>query len=294
MEDVAGEEMAGFEYHRPRTLQEAWQLKQRVAGARYVAGGTDLMVRIKNASRSERPPALISLRGVEELGGIDTDGEITRIGALTTIADLLRSQLLRERYPALVMAAGTLGSPQIRNAATVGGNLCNASPCADTAPPLLVYGARVRLESAGGTRELALEELFLGPGETPLGRDEVLTRILLDPPPPSARALFFKKGRVRMDLAQASVAVLLVLDQDRCIQARIAAGSVAPTPVRLKPVEQLLGGKKISETLLAEAQQLAARTVAPISDLRSTEEYRRQIVGVYVKRAARQLMEDPS
>lgn len=288
--------MAGFEYHRPRTLQEAWQLKQSVAGARYVAGGTDLMVRIKNARRAERPPALISLRGVEELGGIDTDGdgETARIGALTPIADLLRSQLLCERYPALVAAAAKLGSPQIRNAATIGGNLCNASPCADTAPPLLVYEARVRLESESGTRELALEELFLGPGETPLGPDEVLTRILLDPPHPTARALFYKKGRVRMDLAQASVAVLLVLDKDRCIKARIAAGSVAPTPVRLKPVEELLEGNELSEALLAEAQQLAARTVAPISDLRSTEEYRRQIVGVYVKRAARQLMEDQS
>jgi carbon-monoxide dehydrogenase medium subunit len=288
--------MAGFEYHRPRTLQEAWQLKQSIAGSRYVAGGTDLMVRIKNATRAERPPALISLRGVEELDGIDTedDGETTRIGALTRIADLLRSPLLRERFPALVAAASRLGSSQIRNAATIGGNLCNASPCADTAPPLLVYEARARLESETGTRELALEDLFLGPGETPLGPDEVLTRILLGRPEPTARALFLKKGRVRMDLAQASVAVLLVLDKKRCIKARIAAGSVAPTPVRLKPVEELLEGHELSETLLAEAQQLAARTVAPITDLRSTEEYRRQIIGVYVKRAARQLMEDPS
>lgn len=288
--------MAGFEYHRPRTLQEAWQLKQSVAGSRYVAGGTDLMVRIRNASRAERPPALISLRGVKELDGIDTedDGETTRIGALTPIADLLRSPLLRERYPALVEAASKLGSPQIRNAATIGGNLCNASPCADTAPPLLVYEARARLESATGTRELPLEDLFLGPGETPLGPDEVLTRIMLDPPDPSARALFLKKGRVRMDLAQASVAMLLVLDRKRCTKARLAAGSVAPTPVRLKPVEELLEGDELTEALLAEAQQLAARTVAPITDLRSTEEYRRQIVGVYVKRAARQLMEDPS
>lgn len=286
--------MAGFEYHRPRTLQEAWQLKRSVAGARFVAGGTDLMVRIRNARRAERPPALISLRNIEELHGIETgsDGKTTCIGALTPIADLLRSQLLRERYPALVQAAGLLGSPQIRNAATIGGNLCNASPCADTAPPLLVHEARVRLESATGPRELALEDLFVGPGETPLGPDEVLTRIVLDPPDPSARTLFLKKGRVRMDLAQASVAMLLVLASERCIKARIAAGSVAPTPVRLRPVEDLLEGSALSEALLDEAQQLAARSVAPISDLRSTEEYRRQIVGVYVKRAARLLMED--
>jgi CO/xanthine dehydrogenase FAD-binding subunit len=281
--------MSSFAYHKPTTLQDAWQLIRATSGARFIAGGTDLMVRARE--RGQRPPALVSLRSVKELSGIEENGGTTRIGATTSIAHVLEHPRIRERFPALIQACQSMGSPQIRNVATVGGNLCNASPCADTAPPLLIHQARLQLKSPKGSREIPLCEFFCGPGETRLASDEILAAVLLDPPEPGTRALFFKKGRVAMDLAVASVAVLLELDGTRCDTIRVAAGSVAPTPIRLGPVERLLGGRTLTDDLISQARELAAASVSPITDVRSTAAYRRQIVGVYLERAVHQLME---
>lgn len=276
------------EYHRPTTLEDAFALHASVKGARFVAGGTDLFVQVRGGV--ERPRAVISLRGVQELRGIELSDDGARIGAAVTVAELLEHPQLGQRYPVLGQAASCLGSPQIRNVATVGGNLCNASPCADTAPPLLVHEARVRLTGPGGSRELPLRELYRGPGLTALAQGEVLESVLLDPPPPAARGVFFKKRRVRMDLALASLAILAQIDGDRCTRLRVAAGSVAPTPLRLEQVEQLLEGKTLTAACLDEARALAMRSVSPITDVRSTEEYRRHIIGVYLRRGLERLL----
>jgi len=273
-----------FVYHRPDTLDEALRLKEANEGARFLAGGTDLLV--EGGCGTRCPPTVISLRRIESLRGV---GE-GRIGALTLIADLVTHPLVRERYPVLAQAAGRIGSVQIRNAATIGGNLCRAAPCADTAPPLLVYEARLLLRRAGGAREVPLEDFLLGPGETCLGPDEVLEAVLLGPPRAGARGVFLKRGRVRMDLSLASVAVLLETEQDRCRRVRIAAGAVAPTPVRLREVEALLEGEAITKELLAEAQALAQRSVDPVTDVRATEAYRRRLTGVFVRRALEELL----
>ncbi|MFH0902480.1 MAG: xanthine dehydrogenase family protein subunit M [Pseudomonadota bacterium] len=279
--------MMRYDYHRPRSLDEAYRLCEANPAASFIAGGTDVMVRIR--SRTMRPPALISLRSISDLRGIDPDG--TRIGAMTTIGELCEHPVVRETYPVLVEAGRRLGSAQIRNVATIGGNLCNASPCADMVPALLVLEARVRIESAEGRRELPLEQLFRGPGATCLARGEVMTAILLDPSAAQSRAVFKKKGRVRMDLALASVAVRLRAEEGVCRLVRVAAGSVAPTPLRLREVEALLVGRPVSQELLTSVQQLAAKSVAPITDQRATEDYRRQIVGVFVRRAVEELWE---
>ena len=246
-------------YHRPANLAEALALMAANDEAGFVAGGTDLLV-----PGSHPPPTLISLRSVRELTGIDeTHGGETRIGAATTITDVARHLNLAARYPVLVAAARRLGSEQIRNVATVGGTLCRAAPCADLAP---------------------------GPGETGLAPGEVLAAVRLHGPRPGAVGRFLKKGRVRMDLALASVALLLEADGTRCRRIRIAAGSVAPTPLRLRPVEALLEGADVTDAVLQEAAALAAETVRPITDIRSTESYRRRIVGVYVKRGILQAL----
>jgi CO/xanthine dehydrogenase FAD-binding subunit len=280
------------EYHRPRSLEQALALRAERPGACFAAGGTDLFVQLGRAPADAPPTSVISLRAVEELLGVTTDEESgrTRIGAAVTIAELLAHPLINDNFPVLAQACAVLGSPQIRNVATVGGNLCNASPCADTAPPLLALEARVELvDPAGGTRELPLEEFFTGPGETALAPDELLGAVLLQRQGDGACGLFLKKRRVRMDLALASVAAQVKADGRWCERARLAAGSVAPTPIRLREVERLLEGKEISGQLLLEAQKLSSRIVAPISDLRTTEEYRRGVVGVYVRRALDQL-----
>lgn len=274
--------MQSFEYHRPTTLAEALRLKREAPGARFIAGGTDLMVRLREGRT--RPPALISLRGVGELSLIDL-GPPVRLGAATPISEVLEHVGLREAHPVLACAARTLGSVQIRNAATVGGNLCNASPCADMAPPLLVHDAIVRLESADGAREMSLEEFFVAPGETRVGEGELLTEIRFQRPPDGARATFIKKGRVRMDIALASVSVLLQVSDGRCQHVRLAAGSVGPRPMRLHRVEELLTGEEPTDDLFERAREVAREEVQPISDVRATAEYRRHIVGVFVGRA---------
>ncbi|MBN1225300.1 MAG: xanthine dehydrogenase family protein subunit M [Candidatus Aminicenantes bacterium] len=279
--------MIRFDYFRPSSLEEAFKLKRTYSGAIYVSGATDVMVRIKN--RELRPPVLISLRNIPELSSIEINGGAC-IGALVTISDISKNPDLDRRYSVLVQAARRLGSVQIRNAATVGGNLCNCSPCADTATPLLVLEAKVRLRSPEKTREIPIRDFFKGPGEAALMGDEMLTEIKLDPPEEGTRAIFLKKGRVKMDLAVASVAVLVVWDGKRCSKVRIAAGSVAPVPLRLDRVEKLLEGSPLSKDLLTEAQKLAEESVSPITDIRSTEEYRRRIIGVYVKRSLEQLL----
>ncbi|MBN2497328.1 MAG: xanthine dehydrogenase family protein subunit M [Deltaproteobacteria bacterium] len=280
--------MIRCEYHCPRALGEALGLKAAVPGARVIAGGTDLMVRLR--SRELAPAALISLRRIPELAGVREEQGGARIGAATTFTDLLDDPVVARDYPVLARAAARVGSRQIRNAGTVGGNLANASPCADSALPLLALGARVRLERSGGSRELPLDDFFLGPGATALAEDEILTAVILPPPDIGARALFLKKGRVKMDLAVASVAVLLSMDGPVCRKVRVAAGSVGPVPLRLREVEALLEGAAPTPERTARAAEVAMRCVAPITDVRSTADYRRHIVGVYLRRALESLL----
>ena len=276
-----------FQYHRPTSLVEAFRLKAETAGSRYIAGGTDMFVDIRQGSL--KTPALVSLRNIPELAGIEV-GETTRVGALTPVSDLITHPQLALTHPVLVEAARQMGSVQTRNLATVGGNLCNASPCADLAPPLLALGARVEIVSAQGTREVQLDEFFTGPGTSRLAPDEVLTAIILDSTPPNTKATFIKKGRVAMDLSQVSAAVLLRIENERCVRARIAVGSVAPTPLRLRKVEELLENQRITSETLAKARDLAASEVSPITDVRATAEYRRHMTGVLVERAITKLL----
>ncbi len=279
--------MPQYAYYRPTTLDEARDLMAATPGARFIAGGTDLLVQLRKR-RLPEPPALISLRNIDDLASIRVDGGM-RIGAGALLADIASHPAVREQFPALVASIDVLGSRQIRNVATLAGNLCNASPAADAAPPLLVYGARIEVLGARGAREIPIDELFTGPGKTSLSEGEVVTAVALDPPTAETRSTFLRKGRVKMDLAIASVAVLLEWDGATCTRARVAAGAVAPTPLRLPEVERVLEGSSLDDESLERAAELARSGIAPISDLRSTAEYRRILVGVYLKRAVASL-----
>lgn len=279
--------MRQYAYYRPLSLEEAWRLKKSTPEARFIAGGTDLMVKIKN--REENPPALISLRSIPGLASIDINGG-ARIGAMTTISQILHDKELGQTYPVLVEAAQRLGSVQIRNVATVGGNLSNGSPSADMALPLLVLGAKLRLRHGAKIRTVPIGDFFTGPGESCLAPSEILTDILLEPSPKNVKAVFLKKGRVRMDLAIASLAMLVEMEGTRCLKVRIAAGSVAPVPLRLHNVERLLEGARLSRDLVAEAQSLASESLSPITDIRGTAEYRRHLAGVFVRRGLERIL----
>ena len=279
--------MSHYEYYQPESLDEAFRLKNTIPESLYISGGTDLMVRIKK--REIRPHALVSLRSIPDLSGVK-NGKIIRIGSMTSISDVSKNQVLHEKFPILIQAALALGSVQIRNVATIGGNLCNGSPAADMAPPLLVLEAKVKLQNAKKTRDLPIDNLFKGPGETILAPREILTDILLEPPEQNTYTIFLKKGRTKMDLAIASVAALIRVEGNRCSRARIAVGSVAPTPVRLFEVESLLEGSALSPEILAKTQNLTTKSVAPITDVRSTAEYRRHLIGVLVRRSIERLL----
>lgn len=273
--------MRGYDYLRPQNLDEVFTLKEEHLDARFIAGGTDLLAQIR--SRQIEPQALISLRSVEELTRIKSANE-TEIGAGCPIADLIEHAALKEKYPILVQAAKRLGSPQIRSVATVGGNLANGSPCADTAQALLVLEARVVLASRNQTREVPLVDFFIGPKQTALEKNEIIRDIILGPSSGKAQYAFIKKGRVRMDIALASLALLVELDGRQCTKARIAAGSVAPVPLRLTEVERILEGREMSSDLIERARDVAEQSIAPISDVRATADYRRRLIGVSLKR----------
>lgn len=279
-----------YAYHRPRSLDEALRLKINAPESQFIAGGTDLLVNMKRG-RADAGPALISLRNIEELGRIDADGKRVRIGATAPLTDVERHPQLNEHFTAVVDSLRTLASRQVRNVASVGGNLCNASPCANTAPALLVFDALVEIIGIEERRRLPLTEFFVGRKLNALAPGEILTAIEMPLPPPGTRSAFFDKGRVAMDLSLASLALRLRLDKGRMVDVRLAAGAVAPTPVRLFEAESILEGQALDDEKIERAKAAAMAAISPITDLRSTAEYRRHIIGVYLERGLERLTE---
>ncbi|MCX8118585.1 MAG: xanthine dehydrogenase family protein subunit M [Desulfobacterota bacterium] len=284
--------MNRFDYLKPRTLEEVFRLLDQYGDrARLIAGATDLLVMIRQKKLS--PDVLISLRGIPGLDHVESNGEF-KIGALVTHRRIEQSEEIRRYFPILSLASGQLGSVQVRNVGTLGGNLCTASPSAETAPALLVYEAQVHLVSEKGERCLPLETFFLGPGETALGKKEVLKEVLLPYPPTHSRGVYLKLGRRRsVDLAVVNVAVLLTLNPSTriCERARIALGAVAPTPIRAKKAEKVLEGNPLEDRLIERAAEEARQECHPITDIRGSAEYRKAMVGVLVEKAIRQSIE---
>jgi len=276
-----------FEFFNPSSLPEVFELLDRYgADARLIAGGTDLLVQMKQGLIL--PQKLINVLNLSGLRGIERDGDSIRIRALTRHADIENSALIRDGWKLLALASHKIGSPQIRHLGTLGGNLCNGSPSADTAPALLVLEAKVCLASRKGERHLPLESFFTGPGETVLEKDEALKEVIVPEPPALSSFSYLKLGRRKsMDLALVSAAVLLTIDpkRERFGQVRIALGSVSPTPVRIKETERVLKGKPVDEDMILQAAGLAQKECQPISDIRASAEYRKEMVKVLVERA---------
>jgi carbon-monoxide dehydrogenase medium subunit len=210
-----------------------------------------------------------------------------RIGVLTTFREIERSQVIRERYTALFEAAKSISSVQIQTMGTVGGNLCNASPAADSAPPLLVFNGKVKLMDVRQERTLPLEKFFTGPGKTVLRPDEFLVEVQVDGMPDRTGSAFKKMGRVSADLSKVSVAVAIVRKDDLCEECRIALGAVAAVPLRARKSEEILKGKKLKESLIEKASLEVAQEISPIDDIRSTAWYRKEVAKVMVGDAIR-------
>jgi carbon-monoxide dehydrogenase medium subunit len=274
--------MRRFEYFEPATLGEAAELISS-ANAQVLAGGTDLLVEIKEQLR--RVDRVVNIKKIPGIAGLSYDARAgLRIGALATAREVELSPIVLEKYPNLAQAARELGSIQVRNRATIVGNVCRASPSADTLPPLIADGALVKLHGASGVRELPLEQFFAGPGKTVLRPDELVTELVVPAPPPRTGKVYIKHGRRKaMELATVGVAVTLTVNGD----IRIVLGAVAPTPIRAKNAEEVLRWK-FSDELFEKAARTAADEARPISNVRASAEYRRDMVRVLTRRALEQ------
>ena len=288
--------MRNFEYFEPETVADVCSLLARHGSAcKILAGGTDLLVRMKQGTIV--PKCVVNIKRIPGLDGIEKDqnGKL-RIGALTSIRTLERSFTTDERLNAISQAAFLLGSPQVRAIATVGGNLCNAAPSADMAPPLIALGATVEIAGSKGNRVLSLDDFFTGPGSTALSNSEMLTHVTVAQPPSHSGVSYEKIGRIKLvDLAVVGAAAWVCLGQEQgdslCESVRIVLGAVAPTPIRAKRAEAILTGKNVDDALIEEASQAASEEAKPISDVRGSENYRRKMVKVLTARALRNALD---
>ena len=271
----------------PRTLDELWQLFAKNPEARVFAGGTDLLIWIR--SRRINPPSLISLEKIEAIQGISENSKEVRVGAATCHAELLENQLIKSFFPVLYMALKTLGSPHIRRMGTLGGNIVTASPAGDTLPPLQVLGAELELHSAAGVRRISLADFILGPGQTVLKGNEILSAVYLPKSADNLLQHFEKVGlRSAMACAVASFAAAIsVSSSGRIESARLAWGSVGPTVMTIPAVESAMIGKTLCRKTLHDIMPLVGEGLAPLDDVRASADYRRMVAANLLLRLLR-------
>ena len=266
-----------FDYCRPDSVETTvailGELGERV---KLLAGGTNVLVDLKMDPGEEGPEVLVDVSRIPGLRGIEREDEWTRIGALTSIRAIAVDETIWTNQTALAEACAAFGSTQVATMGTIGGNVANGSPASDTVPALVVFGALAVLSGPEGEREALVADLLRGPGDTAIGADELLTEVRLPEPPAQCGSAFLKLSRVKADLAKVSVAVRVVYDGDRIIDARIALGSVGPTVVRAKRASEYLIDKTSGHEHLLEAARLASEEIRPIDDVRSTAAYRTQ------------------
>jgi carbon-monoxide dehydrogenase medium subunit len=278
-----------MDYFEPKTVSEALSvLAKHGAEAKVIAGGTDVMVDIKF---KEEPGSLVNIKKLPGLSGIKENGGSLRIGALTTIREIESSALVREKLPVLWESAHQFASLQVRNTATIGGNICRASPSGETLTPLLVLEAKGKLAFSDGERSEPFASFFQGPGKSSVGAKGLLTEIEVPYPAPGSKGVYLKHAvRGAMDIAMVGVAVMITPDAAKANlqDVRIGLETVAPTPLRAPKAEALLRGKPLTATLVKEAAAMAASEASPISDQRSSAENRRWIVEALTRKGLEQ------
>jgi xanthine dehydrogenase FAD-binding subunit len=280
-----------FEYYAPESIEEALRLlAQKGQGAHLLAGGTDLMVKIRHGMLM--PGTVIGLKRIHGLNRIafDKKNGLT-IGATALLAHVASHPDILKTYPALAYAAGETANVQIRNMGTVAGNLCNAAPSADNAPGLMAMGAEAHVESLNGQRRIPLDLFFKGPGLTALEHGEMLTAISVPTPSPASAASYQHiSARGKVDISAVGIGVMLTMKGRTCANARIFMGAVGPVPMRASKAEGLITGRRLTKALVEGAGDIAARQARPISDVRASASYRRRMVAVLTRRALQEAM----
>lgn len=286
--------MTPFEYRTPKSLREVHQeLKQFGTEAKLIAGGTALIIMMKQSL--VRPACLISLRGVRALDGITQKNGVLRIGSLVTHRELETSPLIRRRLPMLAETCHHVANLRVRSTATIGGGLAHADPNQDPPPALITLGASAKVASPSGSREIPLERFFTDYYETVLQPDEIITEVIVPSQAPNSAGAFLKfLPRTADDYATVSAAAVVTLDPEKKIfkDVRIALGSVGTTPIRAKEAEALLRGQPVKAEALREAGEKAKGEVDPISDLRGSAAYKKEMAAVFVRRALEKALEN--
>jgi carbon-monoxide dehydrogenase medium subunit len=278
-----------FNYHKPDTIEEASRILERTENSVPLAGGTDLLVELKKGLR--KTGDLISLTGLPELKKIFSNEDNIYIGACVTHTALIRSAIIYNSIPALVEAASKIGSEQIRNTGTIGGNLCTGASCADTAPILFAYDTSVELASYKNSRIVPLRKFFLSHHKIDIQKNEIMIRIIIPKQTMSAGASFVKFGlRDASSISVASSGVLIDFSSGICNNVRIVIGACAPTPVISENAQSLILGRTMDElsgstALIELAADAAAKDSVPIDDIRGTAVYRKHLVKVLTKQA---------
>lgn len=273
-----------FEYFKPRSLNEALMLLDQFGcGAHLLAGGTNILVDIK-CSKFE-PKVLVDISEIKELQGIKFNGRELVIGAATTFDEISKSGIIKNKYTALFEASQMLGSTQVRNSATIAGNICNASPAADSAPPLIVFDAEIEIVNSKETKKVSISDFFTGYKKTIIKTGDILKSIILQNPPENTGSTFMRVTRTASDLSLLNASVFITLDHDICKEIRVAAGAVSDVPVRAVNVENMLRGRKINEKLIEEASNIIVNEINPINDVRASAEYRLDVSRVIMKKA---------
>jgi len=286
--------ISSFDYKTPNTIEEAIELLWEAGGrAKIIAGGTDLVIGLRNGD--QKPQCLIDITKIDELRRMDERDGTVSIGAAVTHSEIASSSLLKKHGGALSDAAAEIGSPQIRNLGTIGGNIINASPAADTIPPLMVLNATGSVVSKEGEREVPLSELFKGPYESNLKPYELLAQITFQKLPPDMRSGFIRLARREaMAIARMSVAIVLKMEnrKRRIEDIRIAVGSVTPTPQRMPEAEVFLKGKSPDEEVLQKASLKISEAMIRQSGIRPSTSYKKPVVEALFMRAIRKALEE--
>lgn len=273
------------DYYKPSSLKEALELYSSNDKAAVLAGGTDLVTNMKEQIIA--PEVLIDIKGLSELAEIKFSNDILSIGSLVTFTDLIESKIINENFPLIAETSKTVASVGIRNRATVAGNIASSVPCMDSGPMLRVYDAEVIAASIRGERKISIDDFFIAPRKTAMQKDEIITKIDIKKPKIKNAGCYVKLKRYQgEDLAQASVAIL-AFDNDSC---NISFGSVAPTPIRAKVIEEIIknvnvyNGEKFDDLIIEKAKDIIPSLISPITDLRASKEYRLHAIKIMFER----------
>lgn len=271
-----------FEYISPQTVEETAVLLVKFGKqAELLAGGTDLILDMRNKKKA--PRYIIDLKSIPKLEYIEFDEDGLRMGSLTTVVSIRKSEVVKNKFPALFEAATEFACWQVQNRATIGGNLCRSSPAGDLIPPLLVFDAQVRLIGTKGKRDVPLEKFFSGPGRNTMNVDEILTEVRIPRQEENSSSAFKKMVRSAEDIAKINCAVKIVMTGRRCDDVRVALGAVGPVPLRAKKAEAFIKNKEVDSRVIEETAQEAVEDTSPITDIRSTLEYRKAISKILVR-----------